>query len=58
MKIKKNLNLLSNICLGLALIMTVYNFLIVESPVPKQVTGLVLVLLIASNVMTNYKQSN
>jgi hypothetical protein len=50
-------NLLSNICLALALLMTVYHFVIVDVPVSKQVTGVILLLVIASNVITNLRYS-
>lgn len=52
---KKSLVLLSNVCLGLALIITVYNFLIIEKPVSNQVTGVILVLVIASIALTRNK---
>jgi len=50
--------LISKICLAVALILTVYNFLIIESPVSREAIGTIFLLLIASNVLTNFKQSN
>jgi hypothetical protein len=50
-------NLISRICIAVALILTVYNFIIVEEPVDQHVTGIILLLLIASNAVTSVKFS-
>jgi hypothetical protein len=52
-----NQKLISKVCLALALILTVYNFIIVEQPVEPKAIGTVLLLLIVSNIFTSVKFS-
>lgn len=50
-------NLISRICLALALLVTVYNFFITDNP-DSQATGVILLLLIIANIIPVLKKDS